>query len=1005
MYKFAINRPITTLMIFLSLFVFGIISIRTMSISLFPDVEIPLVKITTFAKGDKNYINNKITKKLEDEVSSIDGIKNINSVSYDNLSVVLIEFELEKNIEIALNDIRDKISKAGLPVKSITEKVSGSDKPIFSIFVSSKDKNTTNLMKVVDEKAITFLQRINGVGGINKVGFLKPQVNILLNPFLLNKFNLNAKDVAQIINLQNFQMPLGNLQTDDKKIVLSSDFNAKSIDELKNLRIKDGLFLQDIADVSFSHAKTDSLAIMDGKDGVMLEIKKINGINTIKTIKAIKESLKDFKYLIGDELDFNIAFDESGIVLKHIKQVALDMVLGIFLTALIVFLFLRSVSSTIIATIAIPVSIIGTFFIMDILGYDINRLTLVALTLGIGIFVDDAIVVIENISKKIENGEKNPLIAGFDGVRDIAFSVLGISLVLLCVFIPIAFMDGIVGRYFNSFAISVAGGIVVSFLVCIMLIPALCTRFLNTKKSYFYNKSSFLFEALDNSYGKVLDLILRFKFIFIIITFCIFAFCISFAGKVGIDFMPSEDNSEFNIFIKADPSSSIDFMQDKLQPIINTIKDDKRIEYFYTLVGYDDAKQAYKAKIYAHLGPVSKRNQRQKDIMADYRNKLDFSDLNISITDLPIVDTGDNEPVQIIITGDSFDELENIFLKVKKMLTDFGGVIDIKSKNEDKSEQIKISMDREKLSKLHISEYEVATIINTSFSQNTISLYDNGVNQYDIVIGFDDKFKKDIQELKKIRVKNAFGEFFTLDNIASFEIKKDILFIPRYNKQNELKILANLDNIPLGNVSAYLDENIPEILPQGYSKKYTGFIKLMKNTNEAFIFTISLSALLIYMILAALYESFVLPFVIMISMPLAFAGVVVGLLMSGNSFSLFVMVGSILLFGMVGKNAILVVDFANKYANSGIDLNEAIKKAGIMRLHAILMTTFAMIFAMLPLAISKGAGYEANSPMSIAIISGLISSTILTLLIVPALFSFAYKLDKYFKRFYEREKI
>lgn len=987
-------------MLFMALVIFGLFAIKSMSVNLFPEIEIPLVKITTHANGNKEFINSKITKKLEDEISGISGIKNLNSYSYNGLSVILVEFNLDKNIEIALNDVRDKISKANLAFKSVTEKISAANEPIFSVFISRIDENKTALMQDIDNVIRNHLERVNGVLGVDEVGFLKPVVDVKFDSFLLNKFDLNTAEISNIIATQNLKTPLGKIKSDESQTPIVSDFDAKNLDELRQIRLKNGVFLKDVASVDFAGLDSDTLAIFGGKSGVLLEVKKQSFANTLEVIKRLKISLENLAKILDKNYQISVVYDKSELVLKHVKQASFDMILGIFLTALIVFLFLRNLSATIIATIAVPISIIGTFFIINLLGFDINRLTLVALTLGIGVFIDDAIVVIENVTKKLDT-QNNALMASFLGVKEIAFSVLAISAVLLCVFVPIAFMQGIVGRYFYSFALSVAGGVVVSFFVCIMLTPTLLARFLTTKKGKFFVLSEPFFAKLDSFYERILELVLRFKKSFLLISFLIFAFCLSLTLKVGGDFMPSEDNSEFNIFFKADPNISVSKMSERLEPILAKINADKRVKKAFLLIGYDDAKSAYKAKIYVHLKSLNERSDRQKIIMSEYRNTLKFSDLNVSVASLPVVDVGDNEPFSLIIKGDDFAKLDEIYAKIRQDLMKFGGVVDIKSPNEDRIYEISLSLNRQKTKLLGIDEKALADTINSSFSQVLVSIFDDGANQYDIAVSLDKK--ESINRLKNLKVKNNKGESFMLSDFATFTKKREILLIPRHNRQNQLKILANLDNRPLGDVASFISQNLE--LPSGYSYQFSGQVELMHDTNRAFVFTILLSAVLIYMILAALYESFILPFVIMLSLPLAFAGVGLGLFLSSNSFSLFVMVGAILLFGMVGKNAILLLDFANKFAKEGLSPDLAVKKAGAKRLHAILMTTFAMIFAMLPLALSRGSGYEANSPMATAIIFGLISSTILTLLVVPALFSTAYRLDSWFRKFYEREAI
>ena len=1008
MIKTAINRPITTLMIFLSLVVFGIYSLKTMNVNLYPQVNIPIVKITTYANGDMNYIKTKITQKIEDEVSSIEGIKKLYSTSFDNLSVVSIEFELNKDLESATNDVRDKMQKARLNANYEIEKLNGLSSAVFSLFITRLDGNETKLMQEIDDVAKPFLERISGVSKVKTNGFLEPAVKILLDRFKLDKNTLSANEVANLIKVENLKAPLGKIENEQIQMAIKSNFSAKSIDEIRNLTIKQGVFLKDIASVDLAYKDANEAAIMDKKSGVLLGLELAPDANALTVIALAKSKLDQFKSLLGSEYDVKIAYDKSEVIQKHIDQTAFDMILGVLLTIVIVYLFLRNFSITIISVVAIPTSIVATFFIINALGYDINRLSLIALTLGIGIFIDDAIVVTENIASKLKD-EPNALKASFAGIKEIAFSVFAISLVLLCVFVPIAFMSGIVGKYFNSFAMSVAAGIVISFFVSIFLVPTLSARFVNAKESSFFLKSEPFFEALENGYEKLLALALKFKLIFLAITIVVVVCSFALAKFVGGDFMPSEDNSEFNIYFKLDPSLSLQASKERLKDKISLINADPQVAYAYFILGYTDAKQPYLVKAYVRLKELKDRanHERQNAIMQRFRDKLKSDDMSVIVADLPVVEGGDVQPVKLTITSENGKELEKFVPKISKMLKEINDATDVNSPEEDLLKRVQISIDEDKAKRLNLDKASVASAVYSAFSQNEVSVFENeNGKEYELYMRLDDKFRSDTNDILKTKIRSNEGFFVTLGDVATISFEQKPASISRFNRADEIKFLANTkNNAPLNSVANEISKKLDEILPANFKYKFLGFVELMDDTNASFIFTVSASAVLIYMVLAALYESFLLPFLIMLAMPLAFCGVVIGLFISGNPFSLFVMVGVILLFGMVGKNAILVVDFANHFANSGMEANEAVKMAAKKRLRAVLMTTFAMIFAMLPLALSRGAGYEANSPMAISIIFGLISSTLLSLLVVPVLFAWVYNLDKFIRKFYERERI
>ncbi|MBZ7991463.1 MULTISPECIES: efflux RND transporter permease subunit [unclassified Campylobacter] len=1005
MLKIAINRPVTILMTFLGLLIFGVISIFTMPINLYPNVDIPLVKITTFANADLSYVESQITKKLENQISGVSQIKRISSKSFNNLSVIVVEFELGKDLEIAVNDIREKISKMKLEYPPSVEKVSSDAGAVMSIFISSKDLNDKDLMQLIEDDLEGDFQRIKGVGEVKMVGYLKNNVKIDLNIDELNKYHINSLDVAKLIKMQNFKTFLGSIENEAKNITIKGYFDSNSVEELEQLRIAPGVFLKDVADISIGYTSKDSYAYFNGDNGVLIELKKITGQNSLEVAKNIKQALigiQDYH----KNIDFSVVYDKSENITKHIYQVVFDMCLGVILTILIVFLFLRNISATIIASIAIPTSIISSFFLIDLFGYDLNRLTLIALTLSIGIFVDDAIVVIENISKKIKT-EKNALYASYEGIKDIAFSVFSISIVLLCVFIPISFMNSISGLFFNTLGMSVAFGVIISFLVCVFLVPTISARFLNVKESKFHDNTEKYFTRLEQWYENTLDTILEYKKIFIGIIFILCALSFSLAPKIGLDFLPMEDDSELQVQIESKKDVSIDIMETKSLEVLKQIKENKNVDYAYLLVGYDDAKDRKKSKIYVKLKPLDERTERQKEVVSNLRDSLSLKEFKIKVLEIPKFEgAGIDEPVQFVLLGDDFPSLVSASRRAKNILSELKGVVDISDDIDAYADVLAIYIDKEKARKLNVNTQELAGIIQTSFAHANVGVLDGLKDSKDIFIQLEKVSKEDMKSLEKIQIRTMDNNVISLLNVVNIKLIKDSSSINRLNKTRSVKITAGVDRVSLDEVKTKLETNMSKIMQNtGLRYTFTGFIDLLEETIIGFIMVMILSFLLIYLVLAALYESFIVPFVIMITMPLAFAGACIGLYLTGNTFSLFVLVALILLFGMVGKNAILLIDVANKLCDSGVGVKEALKIAGKSRIRAILMTTIAMIFAMLPLAISHGAGYESNSPMAVAVISGLISSTILTLFAIPAIYEVCYKLDRKLKRIYKRDLI
>lgn len=1010
MYKFAINRPITTLMLVLSLVVFGMISFRSMPVALFPNIDFPIVTIQTAYPGaDPESVESKVTDKIEEAVSGVDGIDKLISTSYEGLSVVTVQFELTKDIEEATNDVRDKIGSLNLDAdveSPSVQKVSASGAASIKLFISTKTGDRVALMRFADEQIKPKLQRIQGVAKIDIVGYRDREIRIFTDPFLLNKYGISSDVLQSRIRAENLRSGGGKLISSTNEFILKTRADASSIEQLKSIIIVPGVRLSDIARVEDGLKDAKSFSSYNDHEGVLLEVQKIAGTNDLEVISDVKKLIPSLTALAGKSYDLALVEDQSEKILVNIDNVKFDLIYGSILAVLIVFFFLRNLTATIISALAIPTSIIGTFGMIDMMGYDLNRLTLIGLTLAIGIFIDDAIVVIENISKKIEHGME-PLEASFHGVKEIAFSILAISSMLLAVFVPVAFMGGIVGKFFNSFAMTVASGVLISYFVAIMFIPTVGARLLSGGESKYWEKTEPMFQKLDLFYRSILARLLRFKWLTVIGVVSVLVFSFSLAGKVGGTFVPMEDMSEMRVMIKAPVGVSLEAMKKEVEPMLKTMEEDKRIEKIVLSIGYNAAEEAHKAMIYAKLLPVGER-EGLEEIIQSYRETFkSYSHLTISVEDVPPIDTGEsNAPIQVVLTGPDLKSLETKSTALIKMLKETEGVTDIDSDFEPGKPEVRISVNRESAQRLGISAEQIARSIGSTYSSDSaISNFEQNGRQFDITLRTADEYRSLTQDLKKMQIQTSEGDMVMLDGLVTLETTKGAASINRFDRERKILVTANLDGAPLDGVVRMIDEKLPAILGEGYTYRYTGDIERMQETAEAFGFTVLLAVVLIYLILAALYESLIQPFIIMVAMPLSFTGVILALFLSSNPFSIFVMIGIILLLGMVGKNAVLVVDFANNAIKEGKNVDESLLEAGEKRLRPILMTTFAMIFAMLPLALGGGAGHESNAPMAIAVIGGLISSTLLALFIVPVLYRLMYPMDARLRTYYERKEL
>ena len=1010
MYKFAINRPITTLMGVLVFVIFGLISYKSMPVNLFPKVDFPVVSVQTAYYGaDAATVESKVTDKLEEAISGIDGIKKLKSSSYDNFSLIIVQFELEKDLDEATNDIRDKIGSTSLPKdveKPIVRKL-GAGGDVITLFLSSKKNDKQALMRLADEKLKPQLQRIKGVGAVDILGFQDREIRVFLDPDKLNKYSLTASELRGIIASNNLSLGVGKIETKEKNIILKLKADAENVDALKELIVKPGVKLKDVATVVDGLSDAKSYASMDGAVGVSLVVKKVSGENTLKIIEKVKALLPKLNAIAGSEYHIAVLEDRSNKILEIMHNVTFDLIYGAILAIIIVFLFLRSVTITLVSAIAIPTSVIGTFAIMNWMGYDLNRLTMIGLTLAIGIFVDDAIVVAENIAKKMEHGMK-PFEASYEGIREIVFSIMAISAMLLAVFIPVAFMEGIVGLFFNSFAMTVAAGVVLSFLVATMLIPSVSARVLTGNTSYFYKVTEPIFTALERGYAQLLKTAVKLRYLTLVLAIGAMVVSVKFFG-VGMDFLPMEDNSEFSVKVKAPLGVNISEMRKITAPIVKALKEDKNVEYTVLSIGYNSAQEQHKAKIYVRLIPKEKRpHASQADIMKKFREKFAaFDNAKVIVDKIPPFDTGSaTAPLQVVITGSSLDILDQVSQKLMRQMQKIKGLAEIDRDYEYGKPQIDIKILRDSARRAGVNVKDIADVLLSAYSSDSaISRFQENGKEFDITMRLDDRFRENIDAIKRLQVRASDGTMIPLDGLIEIKSSKTVSSINRYDREREVMVSAVPDGISLNKAVDEVTKMIEPILPKGYSYRFTGDAERMKDTAKAFGGAVGLAVILIYLILAALYESLIQPIIIMIAMPLSVAGVLIALHLSGNNFSIFVMIGIILLLGMVGKNAILVVDYANRAVKEGADPNSAALKAGEMRFRPIVMTTVAMIGAMVPLAFIEGPGYESNSPMALAIIGGMISSTLLSLFVVPAFYRILYPIDSVLRKLYERGEV
>lgn len=1015
MYKFAITRPITTLMFALAILFFGFLGVKKMPTSLFPDIDFPVaVVITSYPGASAEIVETKVTDKIEEAVMGIDGIKKVTSSSARNVSMVIVQFELEKPLDSAVNDVRDKVGSlqldSGVKTPSIN-KFDSSSMPIVSIFLTSDKVSSAELMRHAKDNIKPLLQKISGVGGVEMRGHRERQIRIFVSPSMLNKYGLTYTDISNKIGLENLEIDGGRLIGTLQEWAITTDAQSTDLSDVGNIRVAEGIRLGDIATIEDGIEEDKTFASLNKTPGVIFEVQKISGANDIAIADAVMKVLPQIE-AISPDYEVRAFKDTTQNVRSAIASVEFDVLLGVFLAVFVVFMFLRSATITLVSAISIPISIFGTFALMNFFGFSLNMLTLLAVALAIGIIIDDAIVVIENIHKKLESGMRKRE-AAYEGVREIGFALIAISAMLLSVFIPVGSMSGIVGRFFQSFGITVAAAIGISYIVVITIIPMVSSIVVNPKHSRFYYRTEPFFKALDGYYIKTLAFVLRNKVKVIVGVIGVFFLSIMLLAKIGMEFIIPDDKSEFQVFLETKPGISMSAMKEKTGILQDIVMANENVEFTSLQIGYTNEKNIFKAQIYARLKPIKERKLSQFEIMAEVGEKLKSSELAnefvISLSEVSDMGGGDNSPYQVAILAPTDEALhkskDNLIALLKNDPTLAGKVDNIHINAADNLPEYRLRVLKQNASRYGVSAKEIGNVVRGAFSgEAAIGYYKERGKEYDITIRVPDTDRISINDIKKLQVKNGNGELMFVEGLVEIESTTAPSVITRLDRQRSLTVYAypvKHSGISLGDMMKITAQKQGEWLESGATFRLQGEAENAQEMMIAFLVAVLTAIVLIYLILAALYESFLQPIVIMMTLPFSFSGAFIALFVVGQPFSMFSLMGLMILMGLVGKNATLLIDVANEKRKEGYSTDEALILAGESRLRPILMTTIAMVFGMIPLAISVGSGAGMKSPMGICIIGGLLFSMFLSLLIVPALYRLLVPIDDWLQRFYK----
>ncbi|MFA8301104.1 MAG: efflux RND transporter permease subunit [Hyphomicrobiales bacterium] len=1026
----SIKRPVFATMMVVTLLVFGVYSFIRLNYTLMPDIQIPWVTITTSLEGaSPDEMETEITSRIENAASVVQGVEHIESTSSEGSSRVNVQFKLGTDPDQAAGLIRERVATQiqYFPEETntpIVQRFDPSDMPIIGMAVFGPDPPQV-ITRYIGDYINKRLINLDGVGSIRTYGGVGQQVLIICDLNKLKAYNLSIDDVITAIGSSNVDIPGGAIEEEGTRIQLTTLGKITNFKEFGNVVVSStggrNIYVNDVATVRKVINPPGSYSRVNGYNAIGIDIVKQSGSNTVTVAKEVEKELEGIKADLPKGYNLEVIHNDATYILEEIDTVFFDLLFGAFLTVLIIFLFLGNIRSTIISAIALPVSVISTFSFLLLLNFTLNLMTLLALSLAIGLLIDDAIVVIENIYRHLKMG-KTPKQAALDASKEIGLAVLATTLTIVAVFVPVAFMSGTIGQIFNQFGLTIAISVLVSMFVAFSTTPMMSSKYLNDaaegghRDGNIFQKSIFHFNDVFDRFGRFYDRSLRwslrhrgkvilFAVIILVVTYVMFK-------SIKKEYFPSSDTGQFDLHITIAAGSSLD-ETDKYSILIEEeLHKNPDILSTYTNVG-GPAQSARQAMIHVQLVDKNKREQTIWQIIDNYReefSKIPGMDMNFLVVGGASAGPP-SKPLSTIIRGPDYNELSILADSIQNIYRSINGIVDIEKDLNTDNPQYQVSIDRQKAYDVGVNPQQLAQTIRNMVSGQRVTYYNEGFRRYAVRVQLRKEDRSDLNKITSITFKstltNSAGNNFLVPISEVTKIHKGYgpVAIRRYDRLPAVTIDANLSNIVLSQAQDSLQPKLDQFnLPQGYYFGAGGDVEQQEKGNASIVLALTLAIILVYIVMAAQFESYLEPFVIMFSLPLTLIGALVFLVIFGSSLSMVAYIGILLLMGLATKNAILLINYANQVKSSGKSTFEALVEAGEVRLRPILMTTFAMILGMLPVALSNSAGSAARAPMGQAVIGGLISSTILTLVVIPVIYSLLDDAIKWIKMKVNKKK-
>ncbi len=1008
--EISIKRPVLAIVMSITIIVFGLIGYNYLGVREYPSVDPPVVNVqTSYTGANADIIESQITEPLEESINGIAGIRTLTSSSRDGRSSITVEFDLAVNIEDAANDVRDRVSRsmAVLPKDVDPPVISKSDadsSPIYNLNLSSKTRNILNLNEIATRNVKEKLQTIPGVSSVQMWGEKKYAMRLNIDPDRLASFRLTAPDIVAALTKQNIELPSGSIEGANTELTVRTQGRLTTVEDFENLIIKEegdrSVKFSDVGDVVLASENEKTMFKRDNVPMISIAVIPQPGSNQIEIVNAIRKKLIQIQTTMPDDVLLKEGFDNTRYVRRSIVEVEETILTAILLVTIIIFLFLRDWRSTIIPLTAIPVSLIGVFFFMYLVGFSINVLTLLGIVLSIGLVVDDAIVVLENIYSKIEEG-LSPWKAAQEGSKEIYFAVISTTVTLVAVFLPVIFLQGITGRLFREFGIVVAGSVIISAFVSLTLTPMLGSRLLKGghSKPWFYRVTEPFFVWLNRAYESSLNSFLSARWLAWVLVVSLFGiiYALFKTGAIPSELAPLEDRGMLRVNATAPEGVTFEYMLNYTDEMSNflmkAIPDNERKNiYAYTSPPFGNGGSNTGSMRIMLTDPENRRSQQA--IAEELQPKIKkFTGAKAVLIQDPTLSTGQRGggglPIAFVVQAPNFE-------KLKKMMPLFLAKVRESPKFENSDVNLKftkpelrLEIDRSKAQNLGISIQDVAQTLQLGLSGRRFGYFVMDGKQYQIIGQINRDLRNDVKDLKSLYVKNNRGDLIQLDNLVKITEQSTPPQLYRYNRYVAATVQAQMaKGVTMGEALNEMDKLAKETFDVSFSTAYDGQSKEFKESSSSLLFAFALAILLIYLILSAQFESFIDPLIILFTVPLAVAGALLTLWDFSQTLNIFSQIGIIVLIGLVTKNGILIVEFANQKKETGLSKLEAVKVAAAARFRPIVMTSLCTILGILPIALALGSGAKSRVSMGIAVVGGMLFSTTLTLYIIPAIYSF-----------------